>query len=181
MRRLWSVLPSRSNRLTWAFVPERQGKKWCRFPLNWTDAQSTRGSWVTRQPLTPSFMPRTSAAQRAVGSGPEARPGRFHGPYGNFVLCTEKVSDNSDLNCHMWAVNRPEENHSTIWPSTYGPAAQGDFTAISQATPGDFIRFVNELLYWLISELASLEEKNTIFIYVFVKGTRASPPLWGGG
>lgn len=146
--------------------------------------------WRTKQPgqlsdeVTPHTLFYTSnqrRTKRAVGSGPEARPGHFHGPYGNFVLCTEKVSDNSDLNCHMWAVNRPEENHSTIWPSTYGPAAQGDFTAISQATPGDFIRFVNELLYWLISELASLEEKNTIFIYVFVKGTRAFPPLWGGG
>lgn len=146
--------------------------------------------WRTKQggqlsdKVTPHTLFSTSnqrRTKRAVGSCPGARPGHLHGPYGNFVLCTEKVSDNSDLNCHMWAVNRPEENHSTIWPSTYGPAAQGDFHAISLATPGDFIRFVNELLYWLISALASLEEKKTIFIYVFVKGTRALPPLWGGG
>lgn len=51
----------------------------------------------------------------------------------------------------------------------------------SSVISGDFIRFVNELFYWFIFEFVLLEEKNIIFICVFVKGIRAFFFLWGGG
>ncbi|KAJ1083166.1 hypothetical protein NDU88_003326 [Pleurodeles waltl] len=59
--------------------------------------------------VTPHTLPLhvqpVSNNERAVGSWAEAKPIHFHAPYGDFVLCTEKVSDNSDLNCHMCTVN----------------------------------------------------------------------------
>lgn len=75
-----------------------------------------------------------------------AELGHFHGPYGNFVLCTEKVSDKSDPNGHMQPVNGPEEPTQQSDPQhmDYRPTETRCHLA---GSPGDFIRFVNELLY----------------------------------
>lgn len=137
MRRPPSALRSRSNGLTWAFVPERQGGERGRFPLNWTGAQSLG------EPLSDGGTPHTpfsDAARRstktAVGSCRGAGPGRFQGPYGNSVLCPEKVSDNSDLNRHMRAVNGPEGTIPQSDPQHMGPPPKEAFPASALPPPG---------------------------------------------
>lgn len=47
----------------------------------------------------------------------------------------------------MWAVNRLEGTTPQSDPQHMDTPPKETFIAISLATPGDFIRFVNELLY----------------------------------
>lgn len=99
---------------------------------------------VTRAP--PFYAANPGSTKTAVGSCPESRPAGFQRPYGNSVVCTEKLFDNSDLNCHMWAVNRPEGAIPQSDPQHMDPLPEEAATA-SAGSPGDFIRFVNELFY----------------------------------
>lgn len=73
--------------------------------------------------------------------------------------------------CSQWIGLRSLLSNLTLNIWTIGPRRLLCHLA---GSPGDFIRFVNELLYWLRSELASLEEKNTIFIYVSWRGPERS-------
>lgn len=94
----------------------------------------------------------------------------FHGPYGNSVVCAADALDSADPNRHVcvcWMVNSVERG-VTLTPGIWVSILKEGFHKHSHAASRPLgLWFVNELLYWLASSLASLEDTNNTPCFLF--------------